>query len=175
MSTTTHEQAERDAPRERPLTPGEEPPLGAHLVSPRRFYTHHGVYVGAGRVVHYAGLSSALHAGPVEETSLEQFGAGRAIAVRVDSGSPFDREQVVQRARSRLGEQRYRVLTNNCEHFCEWCRRGHSRSRQVEAWLPRRSAEWARDALARLIAGRARSATPAYRFGAEPSHTAATV
>ena len=24
-------------------------------------------------------------------------------------------------ARSRLGERSYRILTNNCEHFCEWC------------------------------------------------------
>jgi hypothetical protein len=28
-------------------------------------------------------------------------------------------------------------LTNNCEHFCEWCLRGTARSFQVEAWLAR--------------------------------------
>jgi Lecithin retinol acyltransferase len=161
MRATTRERAKRDAPRERPLAPGEEPPLGAHLVSPRRFYTHHGVYVGAGRVVHYAGLSSTLHAGPVEEVSLEHFGAGRPISVRVDPAFPFDSEQVVQRALSRLGEQRYRVLTNNCEHFCEWCVRGHSRSRQVEAWLPRRSTALARNVIARLVTRRVGGAAPA--------------
>jgi Lecithin retinol acyltransferase len=27
--------------------------------------------------------------------------------------------EVMRRARSRLGEDRYRLLSNNCEHFCE--------------------------------------------------------
>jgi hypothetical protein len=34
-----------------------------------------------------------------------------------------------------VGEDRYRLLTNNCEHFCEWCLRGTPRSHQVEALL----------------------------------------
>jgi hypothetical protein len=38
----------------------------------------------------------------------------------------------MRRARSRLGERRYDVLRNNCEHFCNWCQVGESRSRQVE-------------------------------------------
>jgi Lecithin retinol acyltransferase len=36
-----------------------------------------------------------------------------------------------------VGEDRYRLLTNNCEHFCEWCLHGAARSFQVEAWLAR--------------------------------------
>jgi hypothetical protein len=39
---------------------------------------------------------------------------------------------VVERARSRLGECRYRLLTNNCEHFCSWALRDESRSKQIE-------------------------------------------
>jgi hypothetical protein len=38
-----------------------------------------------------------------------------------------------RRARSRLGEDRYRLSTNNCEHFCKWCTRGLHRSTLVEA------------------------------------------
>jgi hypothetical protein len=34
-----------------------------------------------------------------------------------------------------VGEDCYRLLTNNCEHFCEWCLRGKPRSHQVEALL----------------------------------------
>jgi hypothetical protein len=41
------------------------------------------------------------------------------------------------RARSRLGENRYDIFRNNCEHFCEWCLSGVSRSRQLES-LPAR-------------------------------------
>jgi hypothetical protein len=28
-------------------------------------------------------------------------------------------------------------LTNNCEHFCEWCLRAEHRSYQVDEWLSR--------------------------------------
>ena len=35
------------------------------------------------------------------------------------------------------GENAYRILSNNCEHFCEWCLHGTSRSPQVEKWLGR--------------------------------------
>jgi len=40
-----------------------------------------------------------------------------------------------RRARSRLGENDYRLLTNNCEHFYNWCLSGVSRSAQVERRL----------------------------------------
>jgi hypothetical protein len=32
---------------------------------------------------------------------------------------------------SRLGEHSYRIPTNNCEHFCEWCLNGASRSHRT--------------------------------------------
>jgi hypothetical protein len=118
---------------DRQLEPGQEPRIGAHLVTPRRHYTHHGMYVGGGRVIHYAGLARGLSGGPVEEVSLERFGRGRDVWIR-DSRTPaFDGATVVARARSRLGERRYHVLRNNCEHFCEWCLRGENRSAQVES------------------------------------------
>jgi hypothetical protein len=44
-------------------------------------------------------------------------------------------EDIVRRARSRLGERRYHLLRNNCEHFCNWCQLGESRSEQVEALM----------------------------------------
>ncbi|MNI67039.1 NC domain protein [compost metagenome] len=42
---------------------------------------------------------------------------------------------MVKRALSRMGENRYRVLTNNCEHFCNWCLYGRSTSAQVRVFL----------------------------------------
>ncbi|PIK36364.1 hypothetical protein BSL78_26808 [Apostichopus japonicus] len=32
-------------------------------------------------------------------------------------------EEVLQRARSKLGENRYNILTYNCKHFASWCKR----------------------------------------------------
>jgi len=49
-----------------------------------------------------------------------------------DSPQAFAPAEIVARARSRLGEDRYRLTTNNCEHFCHWCRNGEPASAQVE-------------------------------------------
>jgi Lecithin retinol acyltransferase len=119
-------------PTDQVLEPAREPPIGAHIVTPRSVYTHHGIYVGEGKVVQYGGLSRRLRRGPVEEVSLSQFSQGREIWVRSEGSSPFDREEVIRRARLRLGENRYHPLKNNCEHFCEWCVRGAPRSYQVD-------------------------------------------
>jgi hypothetical protein len=128
---STHRSDEQFVSRDLPLNAGEEPPLASHLVTPRALYTHHGIYIGNGRVIHYAGLAYALRRGPVEDISLERFAHGHTIRVRRDRRC-FDRCEVVERARSRLGERRYRILTNNCEHFCAWALRDECRSGQVE-------------------------------------------
>jgi hypothetical protein len=116
----------------------EEPPLGAHLVTPRFGFVHHGIYVGAGNVIHSGGISDFIPGGPVEEVPLSRFSRGRRIWVRSGKLPRFSRQEVVARARSRTGEDRYRLLSNNCEHFCEWCLHGEHRSYQVERlrrWL----------------------------------------
>ena len=71
----------------------------------------------------------------MEETSLSRFAAGHGVRVVSDVAPGFEGLEVVRRARSRIGEDNYRLLTNNCEHFCEWCLRGEPRSYQVEARL----------------------------------------
>ncbi len=114
-----------------------EPPIGAHLVTPRRGFSHHGIYAGEGRVVHYAGLSRRRRRGPVEEVTLAGFAQGHGVYVKPCERPCFARQEVVRRAYSRLGEDQYRIFTNNCEHFCQWCLRGESRSEQIERWWPR--------------------------------------
>jgi Lecithin retinol acyltransferase len=104
---------------------------GTHLMVYRRGYTHHGIYLGGGRVVHYAGRIKYPR-GLVEETSLAEFAEGRALRAEERPAGRFDEDEIVRRARSRLGERRYDLLTNNCEHFCNWCRLGENRSFQVE-------------------------------------------
>lgn len=108
-------------------------PLGAHLLTPRRGYVHHGIYAGNGRVIQYGGFNRLLERRPVEEVSLDRFTRGRGYAVKAWAAPRFGAAEVVARARSRIGEDRYRLLSNNCEHFAEWCIGGHSRSHQVEA------------------------------------------
>jgi hypothetical protein len=117
-------------------------PLGAHLVSERAGYSHHGIYVGNGRVVHYAGLCESLHRGPIEEVTLERFADGHAIRVEPHPHARYAGRDAVLRARSRLGEARYRLLTNNCEHFCTWCVDGKGRSAQVRTCVMHPRAAW---------------------------------
>jgi hypothetical protein len=66
-------------PSDEALATGAQPPFGAHIVTPRRTYTHHGIYVGQQRVVPYGGLGRALRRGPVEEVSLSEFALGRGM------------------------------------------------------------------------------------------------
>jgi hypothetical protein len=112
-----------------------DPPLGAHLVTRRRGYAHHGIYAGDGRVIHYAGWSRSWQRGPVEEIALSRFAAGRPVLIKPAAEARYRGAEIVARARSRLGEDRYRITRNNCEHFCEWCIHGQPRSEQVESLL----------------------------------------
>jgi Lecithin retinol acyltransferase len=130
-----------------------ELPLGAHLVTPRHGYTHHGIYVGAGRVVHYSGLAHGFRRGPVEEIPLSHFARGRPVWVRPSVAPCFDCHEIVSRARSRIGEDRYRLFTNNCEHFSQWCVYGHNRSFQASACLalPHQVLQWVADCVTRVL------------------------
>lgn len=128
---------------DRRLADSEDPPLGAHLITPRLGFVHHGVYVGGGKVMHCGAVSRMLPRGPVEEVSLWEFSRGRPVSVRGGEPVRFTAHEVIARARSRIGENRYRLFTNNCEHFCEWCLRGRCRSYQVErliGWIHPRGA-----------------------------------
>jgi hypothetical protein len=99
---------------------------------------HHGIYVGEGKVPHYAGLARGPFRGRIEEVSLAQFTYGRSVWTRSSDLPAFVPQEAIRRARSRVGENRYRVLRNNCEHFCEWCLHGESRRYQVERFLSSR-------------------------------------
>jgi len=112
-----------------------EPLPGTELVTRRSGYEHHGIYAGNGMVIHYAGFAKSLHRGPVEELSIAQFADGHEVSVRANPAAAFVGMEAVRRARSRLGEDSYRLLTNNCEHFVSWCLFGEARSSQVRACL----------------------------------------
>jgi len=128
----------------RPLAADEEPAVGAHLVTPWRGFAHHGVYLGGGRVIHYNARVYRFKRRPVEETDMPEFAEGRPVFVVCHAGSTHDVDEVLRRARSRVGEDRYHLFNNNCEHLVEWCLHGVARSFQVESALefPERAGEW---------------------------------
>ena len=108
--------------------------VGAHLISPRTFYMHHGIHLGGGKIAHYSGFSSSFKAGPIEVTDLDSFANGKPVWACQESRE-YSADEIVKRARSRVGETQYRVLSNNCEHFCSWCINGESYSAQISAYL----------------------------------------
>jgi hypothetical protein len=105
--------------------------LGTHLATSRLGYAHHGIYIGDGRVVHYAGFSVLGRSGPVEEVAVSDFASGHPVRIVDHPESKYLAHEIVRRARSRVGEHDYHLLTNNCEHFCNWCVSGLSYCAQI--------------------------------------------
>jgi cell wall-associated NlpC family hydrolase len=114
---------------------------GDVILTDRVFYQHYGIYAGNGRVIHYAAKNGDFGGDiRVRETNLEKFakegkckpafGGANFIGAK-----RFSREEVVSRARSRVGEENYNLVFNNCEHFALWCKYGTSKSVQVEKAL----------------------------------------
>ncbi|QNJ04831.1 lecithin retinol acyltransferase family protein [Synechococcus sp. MEDNS5] len=101
-----------------------------HLRVPRQhgLFLHHGIDLGDGSVAHY------LEGREILRSPLAEFSRGQEVSVvSHDQASPAG--ITLRRAVSRIGEQNYNLLFNNCEHFANWCKTGRHRSGQVEDWL----------------------------------------
>ena len=106
-------------------------PLGAHLIVKHLGYTHHGIYAGRGRVIHYSGLAHFFKKKPIEITNLKQFSHGKTISIRHYDQPKYKGRTVVRRMRSRIHENNYHLIINNCEHLCSWAITGVESSPQV--------------------------------------------
>lgn len=67
--------------------------------------------------------------------SFPDFSRGGTTWVQNPDATPEDRARAVERAASRIGERRYSLTANNCEHFANWCATGAAISRQVIAFI----------------------------------------
>jgi len=91
-------------------------------------FTHHGIDLGDGTVAHY------LEGKAIIRSSTKEFCKGETYSVVIHTDSS-PTGITLRRAMSRIGEQRYNLLFNNCEHFATWCKTGKHRSNQMEDWL----------------------------------------
>lgn len=96
---------------------------GDHICVSRGLYAHHGIDIGGGRVIHYSGEPTRIWDAEVCITTREAFADGGTIRV-LNTPKRYAGRTIVKRAQSRLGERRYNLVTNNCEHFAHWCRSG---------------------------------------------------
>lgn len=95
-------------------------------------YTHHGIDIGSGKVVHYSGEPGSTEPGRITVSTLEEFLKGGELRVRrYRRDASFHREKSATIAMSRVGETSYHLVFNNCEHFASWCRTGVHWSEQV--------------------------------------------
>jgi hypothetical protein len=104
-------------------------------------YEHYAIYIGNGEVIHYAGddkeispqnarVCKADLSKFMSNTSVDCFGVG--AFKKKDDIKIYSDEETVERAFSRLGEKKYNLVINNCEHFAMWCKTGVSVSYQVK-------------------------------------------
>lgn len=110
---------------------------GDIIKSFRGLYWHFGVYAGNREVIHFSSGSGG-EMNPLTAdiicSSLDDFTQGDYTVVDSKERRKFTREEVVDRARRMLGRQlgSYDPITNNCEHFANWCKSGRAVSHQAE-------------------------------------------
>ncbi len=103
-----------------------------HLQVPRQhgLFNHHGIDLGDGTVAHY------LEGREILRSPVEEFSQGQPLSV-IGHANASPAGVTLRRAISRIGEQNYNLLFNNCEHFATWCKTGRHRSGQIESMLER--------------------------------------
>ena len=94
-------------------------------------YTHHGIEMGDGTVVHFTGEPLRRRGAKVRRTAMTVFAAGRRVRRHEQHADASRREEIVERALSKVGDGGYRLVTNNCEHFATWCLTGSKQSKQI--------------------------------------------
>ncbi|MDE7263280.1 MAG: lecithin retinol acyltransferase family protein [Anaeroplasmataceae bacterium] len=117
-----------------------EPKYGDQIRVSRGFYSHHGIYASKDQVIHFAppGKTDVLDpsAARIIETSLEEFLKGGVLEVRTYTEEEAQKrrrpEEIVSSALSHLGEGGYDLVSNNCEHFSNYCAFGSKQSNQVD-------------------------------------------
>ena len=103
-----------------------------HLKVPRQhgLFNHQGIDLGDGTIAHY------LEGREILRSPLADFSQGQPVTV-VNHEQASAVGVTLRRAMSRIGEQNYNLLFNNCEHFAIWCKTGRHQSEQVDAVLER--------------------------------------
>lgn len=113
---------------EKELQPGDHIYIRRHGL----FYSHHGIYVNNGKVIHFTGEGEKEKKNPnVRETSLEEFLRGGKLKRRNYKKRLLPSE-TVEIARDHLSNKDYSLIFNNCEHFATYCATRKKKSKQIK-------------------------------------------
>lgn len=110
---------------------------GDHLCVKRwkGLYTHHGIDMGDGTVVHFSGEPLRQRHARVVREPLEVFLGGAAPRIVTYRETVRTPAEVAEEALRLLNTQDYHLWRNNCEHFACYCKTGYKQSKQVKRVL----------------------------------------
>ena len=104
------------------------PAYGDMIRTKVQFYHHYGIFVSEDQVIQFGLPDDPMRAADqikVIETDIQTFLMGGELEVAVmdreERKTMFPPDEIVDRARQRLGEGGYDILHNNCEHFVNEC------------------------------------------------------
>ena len=110
------------------------PAYGDMIRTKVQFYHHYGIFVSEDQVIQFGLPDDPMRAADqikVIETDIQTFLMGGELEVAVmdreERKTMFPPDEIVDRARQRLGEGGYDILHNNCEHFARFCYFGEKR------------------------------------------------
>lgn len=111
----------------------EKAKYGDVIYTKHKIYKHYGIYINDDCVIHYDGKIDDMWLRNmfIRQTNMKRFLAGADRYYIYKGKSYYSPEETVHRAKSRLGEGSFNLLTNNCEHVSMWCKTGQSKSMQV--------------------------------------------
>jgi hypothetical protein len=99
------------------------------------FPFHCGIYESDDSVIHFAPAngSKTKKDAVIHKSTLTEFAKNHSVVVIEFSPEKcLPPEESIRRAYSRLGENTYNLILNNCEHFAIWCKIGEHRSPQID-------------------------------------------
>ena len=105
---------------------------GDHIYVKRstRFYKHHGIYMGDGKVIHVSGSVREKVSPEVRESDLSLFLKGKSPR-RIAYRERLPASETIRTAKNLLRDGSYSMVWNNCEHFAAYCATGKKKSMQV--------------------------------------------
>jgi hypothetical protein len=134
---------------------GDRIAVERRLASTGVSYTHHGIDIGDGTVVHARPdcPERIFEGGRIDRTSHAEFALGHPVRVVHSPAPRFSPDEIAARALSLVGRDGYCPVVENCEHFATWCATGARGSRQVDLLASRVGSATAR--VVAVVAARA--------------------
>lgn len=110
-----------------------EPKMGDVIAFKRPLFTHYGLYIGNGMIVHRDKMGGRPK---VAISPMYDVPGNISIANNEYEKNNMKRvatEEAIRRAVSQVGDTEYNLITSNCEHFVTENKYGSSVSNQVNA------------------------------------------